>query len=216
MESYLKNQLITLLEERFEVLSPQHLDRPSWETVSKSKYAEEAVEVYRDLGGKMKWPGIQLPQDFILLKNDFVVFLDEALHFNRYRAQTLRSKIYEKMPLIPVDSYKTYCRKYEKECLKAGLAGKNWSFPFAEKHFGLASERGDFSKNGPPAWKLRALENFLLDSALLAQKVKVLRLSVYQQLMLNKQLYKIGDILISGREPQQTALLNYIERKISS
>ena len=217
MESYLQNQLLALLEERFEVLSTHHLTAPSWEIVSKGKYASEAINVYKELGGQLNVPSIKLPQDsFILLKHDFVVFLDEVLHFNRYRAQTLRSEVYAALPHIPADLYKTYSRKNEKECLKSGLAGKLWTFPFAEKHFGTASEKGDFAKNGAPSWKLRALEDFLLDVSLLTQGVKVLRMAVYQQLMLNRQLHKIGDILVSGRETERTALLNYIERKVSS
>lgn len=217
MESYLQKQLLNLLEERFDILSTQHLTVPSWQAISKSKYAEETIKVYQALGGQQKQPAIRLPEDsFILLNNKFVIFFDEVLHFNRYRALTFKSDIYQELPHIPRDLYKTYCRKNEKECLKSGLANNLWSFSFAEKHFGQASERGDFANNGSPSWKLRALEDFLLDVALLNQGVQVLRIAIYQQLMLNRQLHKVGDILMSGREAEKTALLNYIERKVSS
>jgi len=216
MYSFLDNQFIKILEEKFQLRSQEHLSEMGWNTIAKTSFADEVLEVYHNLGGVQKLPIIRLPKKFILLENEVVLMLDEGLHFNRYRLQTFRSDFYHDLEDYPIEVYRNFCRKYEKECLKSGLAGKGWTFPFAEKHFGTPEERGFFSNNGAPAWKLRAFEDFLIDVCLHHNKKKFLRIPVYQQLMLNRKLIKINDILTAGDEEQRNAFLNYIERKASS
>jgi hypothetical protein len=216
MYSYLDKQLITLLEERFTIISSQHLGEIGWRRIKKSKWGEEVITTYKNLGGIQQFPIFNLPKKYILLENNFVVLLDEILHFNRYRMATFRSSLYEAFPELPLEPYRNYCRKHERECLKSGMAGDLWTSPFSEKHFGSAAERGDFNKNGAPAWKLRAMEDYMLDAGILLLNKKLMRIALYQQLMINRQLYKVGDILTAGTAEQRNALLNYIERKISS
>ena len=215
MENYRLQKLTTLIEENHRIISSYNLDEPGWDLIKESPYKNEVIDCYKNLGGQFQEPFIKANNWEIVLENEVIILLDDTLHFNRYRLQTLRSEIYSNMPDFPLEPYRNFCRKNESECIKSGLAGNNWTFPFAEKQFGKAEEKGDFAKNGAPAWKLRAFSDFLQDVSSLILKKKLLRLSVYQQLMINRQLYKIGDILMAGSPEQNKSLQNYIDRKIS-
>ncbi|UZR94965.1 DUF7255 family protein [Chondrinema litorale] len=216
MESYRLERLIALIEENHRILSSHSIDEPAWDTIKGTAYKEQVIECYKSLGGQFNEPFIKAENWQIVLENDFIIQLDDALHFNRYRMQTLRSEIYTNLPDFPIEPYRNFCRKNESECVKAGLAGNNWTSSFAEKQFGRAEERGDFAKNGSPAWKLRAYRDFLQDASALALNKKIFRISIFQQMMINRQLYKIGDILMGGSSDQLKSLQNYIDRKISS
>ncbi|MEM1136578.1 MAG: hypothetical protein AAGI07_12130 [Bacteroidota bacterium] len=216
MESYHLHKLIELVEENHRVISSYNLPEPSYNLLKKSKYKESILKTYQLLGGKLATPEIKAPNWQIVLENNYIIILDEVLHFNRYRLQTLRSEVYGYLNEFPVDHYRNFCRKHERDCIKTGLAGKNWTFPLAEKHFGVAEERGDFSKNGAPAWKLRAFEDFLQDGVALHLQKKLIRIATYHQLMINRQLFKVGDVLTSGTQEHLKALQNYIDRKMSS
>lgn len=119
--------------------------------------------------------------DLVLEDGSLLIELDEELHFNRYRAQTLSFPGASALPWA--DAYRRTCEEQEARCLAAATWGKRWSNPSCERLFGPAAEPGDFDGGGAPRWKQRALYDAMKDLfALSSDDVRVARLSVYDML----------------------------------
>ncbi len=172
-------------------------------------------DVYKELGGL----GDKIPftnEHPELSYNGLIIELDEELQFNRYRAITLRSPLYDVMPWFPAANYKLYCRRYESECTKAGLAFGKWSSPSAETFFGKSSEGGEFFGNGSAEWKLKAFTAFVNDFTPLCRKEKLLRLSIYDELLLSGSRISLGKILLSPKKEHVPGFLKFMERRITA
>ncbi len=144
----------------------------------------------------------------------FCVLLDEQLHFNRYRLSTLRSAFYENSASFPLQKYKLYCGKHEKECLKSGMKNPIWTNTKAEELFGESQENGDLGIRGSSGWKLTALKDFIIDVHAHYNKIRLLRLAVWDEIMIDKRLIKLNDLLLNPGEKEADYLLKFIERKV--
>lgn len=126
-----------------------------------------------NLGERRRWD---------IVFDGIAVELDEQLHFNRYRALTLGSGVYRRLPNFPAAGYATLCRQREAACLRAGSYGGKWSNPSCERQFGPAGPLGDLQGAGAPRWKQRAFYDFLKDLAPLALGLPVARLAIWEPL----------------------------------
>lgn len=181
--------------------------------ILETNLAESIVEVYKALGGRTDPTSLE-SSSFDLQTSRFTLQLDEALHFNRYRLITLKSSIYDNLYGIDVEKYRMYCRKYEKECLKSGASKPFWSNKLAIQHFGHPEDFGDLSGNGAPGWKLLAFQEFLKDAFALQNNIKLMRIPIWEEIMFNKQLQKLKDLLLSPGQREAEVILNLIDRKL--
>jgi hypothetical protein len=174
---------------------------------------EMFLDVYRSLGGQKAFPEMVFTMPFMEFGR-FCVLLDEPIHFNRYRAKTLRSVFYENLNSFPLMKYRTYCRKYETECLKAGTSNPFWTNSLAEQHFGPSQASGDLGLRGSSGWKLTALKDFSIDLIARQRKIRLLRMSVWDDMMVNMSLKKLNDILISPGKQEVDLINKFVERKV--
>ncbi len=188
---------------------------PAWNTADfrGSVYEKDFLEAYEELGGRLPFPEFifHVP---LMEFGRFCVLLDEAIRFNRYRAKTLRSDFYENLMSFPLSKYRSYCRKYETECIKAGTAGRLWTSDVAEQHFGSAQAPGDLGLSGSPGWKLTALKDLATDMLARKKKIRLLRIAVWDDLLINGKLVKINELLMSPEKHEQEAILKFVERRM--
>lgn len=178
-----------------------------------TSFEKYLLEAYGNLGGLMDPPDIKFTVSFMEFGR-FCVQLDEAIHFNRYRAKTLRSAFYEKLASFPTMKYRTYCRKYEVECLKAGTSKPYWTNDEAEKHFGKSQHSGDLGLNGSAGWKMTAFKDFLTDLICRKRKIRLLRIPVWDDLMVDRKLKKFNELLMSPTTAEKEQILKLIEARV--
>lgn len=171
------------------------------------------LEIYNSLGGLSDHPEILFSVPFMEFGR-FCVLLDEPIHFNRYRSKTLRSPFYEGISSFPLMKYRTYCRRYELECIKVGTSRPHWTNDEAERHFGPSQQSGDLGLTGSSGWKMNALKDFSIDLIARQRKIRLLRISVWDDLMVNKRLQKFNELLMSPGTAETELILKYVERKI--
>jgi hypothetical protein len=150
--------------------------------------------VFRDLNGILAKPPLTFLDNIMVVNNRYVLLYDDHVHFNRYRAVTLKSYFYEDVKGFDREQYRRYCKIHEKECLKSGLKEGTWSSKKSEAFFGKPSSPGDFFGNGSPGWKLNAYKDCLLDLYATHLKFYVIRVSCYDNMLINNQLIKIGKL----------------------
>ncbi|GAB4330239.1 MAG: hypothetical protein OHK0038_04460 [Flammeovirgaceae bacterium] len=218
MSSVRKRNFQNLLLDNF----PRAIDKIpvlQWDDLKNSEYVIEARKCYYQLGGKFANPLVSLPLWDVELEKEekgVAIQLDEVLHFNQYREQTLRMPIYQNIKGFQVSKYLQYCQKYSHECLKAGLAGDLWTHEIAEKQFGKGEGAGQLFGKGSPAWKWRAFQDYLQDVSSLILPLKLIRVSVWEELMIGGKLFKLNDILLNPQEQTAKAFVQFISRKIQS
>lgn len=171
------------------------------------------LDVYSALDGKEEFPYIKFKVE-LLEFGRFCIMLDEAIHFNRYRAKTLRSEFYNTLTSFPLMKYRSYCRKYEVECIKAGTSLTAWTNDEAEAYFGPSQQSGDLGLSGSSGWKMTAFKDFVIDLIARKRKIRLLRIAVWDDLMINKKLKKFNELLISPGHVESELILKYIERKL--
>ncbi len=171
------------------------------------------LETYASLGGKEAFPEITFQVSFMEFGR-FCVLLDEQIHFNRYRAKTLRSSFYENLKSFPLMKYKSYSRKYETECIKSGTSNPAWTNREAEFHFGASQSNGDLGLKGSAGWKLTAFKDFAIDMIARQRKLRLIRISVWDDLMINRALKKYYELLMSPGTIESELILKYVERKL--
>jgi len=135
----------------------------------------EVLRTYRALGGQLEAPQLRPGAWDLAFTEGVVVELDEELHFNRFRLETLSAG--ESRPWD--HRYRQYCTDFENECLKAGMWGSRWTTSSAERLMGAGDPAGELGEHGAPRWKQRALYDSIKD---LAADVRLCRLSVYDSL----------------------------------
>lgn len=177
------------------------------------RWPGDIEDVYRALGGKQTAKSLQIPR-FSLYYDRFSVVLDEAADFNRYRAVALRSALYETLPGMPASRYRVFCRTMERECLKSARSAPLWTNAEAEYHFGPAMEPGDLGLNGAPGWKLRAVQGLLRDAAAVQGRIRVVYLSVWDEIMIDNRLIKLKDLLLKKDAATTTYFLKYFQRRL--
>lgn len=176
-------------------------------------YEKTLIETYKALGGLHDYPNLVFEVTFLEFGR-FCILLDEAIHFNRYRSKTLRSSFYDQLSSFPTMKYRTYCRKHEVECMKTGTANPLWTNHEAEMHFGPSQESGDLGLKGSSGWKMTAFKDFLTDMICRHRKIRLLRISVWDDLMVNRRLKKYNELLMSPGDKETELILKYVERKV--
>ena len=184
----------------------------TWE-LKGSFFEKELLETYKLLGGGEAFPEIKIHVPFREFGR-FCVLLDEQIHFNRYRNKTLRSSFYENLSSFPLMKYKSYSRKYELECLKSASSNPAWTNDEAENHFGPSQVSGDLGLSGSAGWKMTAFKDFAIDLIVRHRKIRLVRIAVWDDLMIHKKLKKFNDLLMSPGQTEAELLLKYVERKV--
>ncbi len=147
--------------------------------------------------------------------NRFLFLFDDEIHFNRYRLSTFKSDIYNIFSYFWLNSHRRLCRTYERECLKAGLFERIWTGPpLASKIFGRGEAPGELTGNGSPGWKLNAYNDAQYDLISRLHGFKLIRISVYENLMTGGSLKKINDILLNPKEENHKAISGWLLRKM--
>lgn len=139
------------------------------------------VDTYRELGG------IRDDQEFttgrwdVVCRGGLTFEFDEDLHFNEYRATTLRSEWSAKLPWTT--PYLAFSGDHRELCLRAGGYGGKWANASTEKMFGSSDPVRTFSRNGSSRWKQRALYDAVKDAyALYVDGASLVRISIHDQL----------------------------------
>lgn len=161
---------------------------------------EQVMTLYRALDGIHPDPRLRTgPWDSAYTGN-LVVELDESAHFNRYRAITLEPEWAQRLPWKA--AYTAYAAEFEDACRKGRSFGGYWTNDSAERQFGPPGPNGQLDGAGSPRWKQRALYDATRDIAALHGGVRLVRLSVYDDL----GGICLGDVL-SGTAPINTDVL---------
>nr|WP_262918689.1 hypothetical protein [Belliella filtrata] len=183
----------------------------------KGKGEEILHETLQLIGGNVKHLPLleHLKFDFKIKRNLFVY--DDQVHFNRYRLSTFKSSLYESFSYNWIEGYKRMCRTFEKECLKSGLQSRVWEGPpIASRLFGKAEEAGDLSGNGSSGWKLNAYNDAQYDLVSRLHGYKLIRIPLYENLMIGGSLKKIDDLLLNPKEASFQAIHNWLIRKMDN
>ncbi|WP_186757934.1 DUF7255 family protein [Echinicola salinicaeni] len=179
---------------------------------------ERAKSMFQDLYERLGGEG-----EFIYLDNlkfdfkidRFLFLYDDAVHFNRYRLNSFKSELYDVFTFTWVDAYKRLCRTFERECLKAGLQERIWEGPpIAGKCFGDSEEAGDLSGNGSAGWKLNAYNDAQYDLLSRLHGYKIIRLPMYENIMMGGSLKKLDQLLINPKEENAKGIYNWFMRKL--
>jgi hypothetical protein len=163
--------------------------------------------------GALRAPEIHLRRWDVEFKG-VAIELDEHLHFNRYRAQTLESKIYRFLPSFLLDRYRRYCLLHEEACLKAGGYGGKWSNKSCERQFGGAGEPRDLNGSGSPRWKQRAFYDFVKDLSPLLIGVKVARIAIWDEVSDGSRMGMVESILKAPSPQVMRSLMQLLQERI--
>lgn len=167
---------------------------PRHQQVSVSQYNDEIFSIYQELGGRLPDYPLNIGS-WDLEVNGVAVELDEALHFNRYRAISLLSPLYNLLPNFGLQEYRSYCELYEHKCLSAGSYGGKWTSPSAENQFGPAGPPRDLTGDGSPRWRQRAFYDFVKDLSPLVISVPVARISIWDKIDIGGEKISVAQIL---------------------
>lgn len=205
--------LIQILDKNELRHKPESLPKLSLEKFETSAHFSEIREVYEELGGKGETTLPVYPKRFdIEFENNIGIFLDDGKSFNKYRLQTLRSPLYQLLPEFPLENYKRFCRQYELDCLKSASHSNFWTNPRSEKYFGLSEDNGDLTRKGSSSWKFEAFQSFLMDISPIFLNYRIIRISVFDNLMVNNKLIKLGQLLNS--RSTENYIWKYLQRQI--
>ena len=170
---------------------------------------EELLSVYRKLGGVNE--ECHFGGRWDIVTDEYIIELDEELHFNDYRLTTLNSSLYNSLEKFPLKQYRVYCKKYKNSCLRAGAHLGKWTNPSSERMFGPAQQEGDLTGNGSPRWKQRAFYDFLKDISHMVTNIPVVRLSIYDVIACGGQKYALGYLLENGGTISEEAAVGIME-----
>jgi hypothetical protein len=178
----------------------------------KAGLVNEVNRIYFKLGGILGESPLSFGKWDICL-GEFIVELNEEQHFNRYRAITLSSYIYHLERGFDVFDYGKFCQEYEFESLKKSTWGKYWTSLSAERQFGNAGVKRDLEILGFPRWKQRAFYDYLRDVFAMIYRIRVIRLSIYDKIIINSRIESIGSILLEMKSTDLNEIVNFIEEK---
>jgi hypothetical protein len=181
----------------------------------KTNAFDELKTTFYELGGVGEEMPFHLPPVDIEVAG-VLIQIDDELSFNRYRNITLRSNVYKKYSEARVENYKRFCRQYEKECLKAGVRKGIWSNHLSENYFGASSDPGDFFGKGSSGWKFKAFQDYLQDFAAFVTHKKILRISTFENLMIEGKLLRLDKILETSQSSHQKHIINFLMRSIET
>lgn len=210
-----------LLEKKVKSLLEEHLYIPEEFTHKKSdldyilkRYREDIEDVLDDLNGTL--PKKMELNPLPIVNDKFILKIWSTLDFNRYRLKTLRAEFYNQITWFQLDLFRLSCRNQEKECLKTGASGKNWTSKEDEIIFGTSEDPGDLGLNGSATWKTNAFKSFIEDLLLFHQNKPVVILSIYDKLMVNGSLITVEKLLLEYPKDFDTYFWQFLSRKINN
>ena len=207
-----QEKLTALLNKRFGI-GKSHTTSIEWTDLKKMGLANEVKRTYMRLGGILPEPPLSFGKWDISI-DGFLVELDEEQHFNRYRASTFDSFIYHCENGFDSSVYSKYCAKYEIACIKKASWGKYWTSPSTERQFGSPGINGNLDGKGSPRWRQRAYYDYLRDVFALIKRIPVIRISVYDQIIVNGKICTAGNILSGSSQSELNEIVKFIERKV--
>ncbi|MDN3670917.1 hypothetical protein QWY93_16490 [Echinicola jeungdonensis] len=211
---YLKvNTLLDILQEK-EVPFEEEFRIEVNRNLLDQKARELLADAYKSLDGKGEFIILdKLKFDFKI--DRFLFLYDDAVHFNRYRLSTLKTGIYDTFTFPWVEGYKRLCRTFEKECHKAGVQERVWNGPpVAGRCFGPSEDFGDLSNNGSAGWKLNAYNDAQYDLLSRLHGYKIIRISMYENLMTGGSLKKIDQLLTRPNQDLYNPIASWLLRKM--
>ncbi len=207
--------LKSILEQGGANVTDNDLPRPSINDFLRSGIEDEINNVYKALGGILEIFPVRLKK-WDMEVNGVAVELDEERHFNRYRQITLRSMAYNDIRSFPLDTYKNYCKLYEKDCIRTASFSGYWTNNSCENQFGCASKPGILDGSGSPRWKQRAFYDYLRDITPLVSGVRVARVSIWDDLFVHNKKVKVANILDRINYESANVLLELIAARANS
>lgn len=184
----------------------KNIPYPKFSDIQGSRHYQEVDQIFRNLGGRGRLLPVRL-RKWDLALDDIAVELDEECHFNRYRLSTLGSKTYKSNPAFPMSKYLEFCRNFECRCSAAASYGNKWSSRRSEQDFGMSSPPKrlprDVRSKGPSRWKQRAFYDYLKDLAPLLLRVRVARISIWDDVSTNSGRMSLNQAL-RKQEPSAT------------
>lgn len=172
-----------------------------------SKHYGYVKDVYTNLKGQLDEIPLNIG-NWDVSTEKFIIELDEELHFNRYRAITLTSDLYNNHKSFNPKEYLLFCNEFETLCLKAGGYGGKWKNNSTEKMFLKSDSFKVLEGNGSSRWKQRAYYDFVKDIASMIIDIPVIRISIYDKYNGST----IGELLDANHEN----IKPYIMKRINS
>jgi hypothetical protein len=207
----LQQHLAALLASHSNV-RPGQVPAPVKIAVPESYCVSVLVPMYRSLGGQQSSSPAR-PGGWDLEFDSIAVELDEDLHFNRYRALTLESPLYQLLPDFPRIAYARFCAVREKACLNAGRYLGKWTNASSARKFGQPAPCGDLSANGSPRWRQRAFYDFFKDGLSLISDIRVARIAIWDSLEESPGSRMIRDILRDPAPDSGFTLAAFVRRR---
>ena len=211
MNIYLKN-ILSILEEQKYYFEPFELKKPSINEVKTWGILEDLQETLEDLDG-ISLP-LEVETNLFSFSNDILVFDDESV-FNKYRIITLRNEGYRHTQPFSIEHYRRFSRQFEPDCIKSASQSQKWTTKEAENYFGNSNTSGDLSMSGSAQWKLNAFRALMTDFTCYHRKHRLVRIPLYDTLMINKQLISLKQILLSPKKEEREIIFNYLKRKFN-
>lgn len=194
------------------LLAKRSLAFPRTGDICRAGLESYVTDTYRALGGILD-PFVLNLRSWDMEFNGIAVELDEYLHFNRYRLQTLQSPLYARLDKFPTSHYRDFCVGHERDCLSAGGYGGKWTKPTAERQFGSGGAERDLDGPGAPRWKQRAFYDFVKDLSPLAIGVAVVRVSVWDTIDDGSTRRMVRDVLVSPTSDSARGLAELIMKR---
>jgi hypothetical protein len=155
---------------------PGHLNATTERLPANIRRSLEAV--YMGFGGRRPGKALEAGPWAFVFDGQLHIELDDALHFNRYRAATLETEWARRLPWAA--AYRDYCVQYEDDCAQAGGEADQEASGSTEEMFGAPDEAGSLAASSSPQWKQRALYDAVRDACgLYADGIRLARLSIY-------------------------------------
>lgn len=169
--------------------------RPQWQDLKTLHDGEEVLRVYGSLGGG-DIPSVGGPGKWDIEFDGLIVELDEQRHFNRYRLKTLSSPVYSELASFPIESYRRYCTEYERDCIRAGSHGGNWTNSSCERQFGISASPGILEGGGSARWKQRAFYDYMKDVVSAELGFPLVRLAIWDKVQVGDNWVLLQDVLL--------------------
>jgi hypothetical protein len=191
---------------------------PRWPDVDAAGYVGAVESVYRGLGGVVEQvneavQGLRHLRAWDLEFNGVALELDEHLHMNRYRAETLRSRVYQGLEGFPLALYARYCVDFESNCLRAGAYGGKWSNASCERQFGKGDPAGALQNKGSPRWKQRAFYDFVKDLSPLLFDLPLARIAWCDRIFEDGRQRTVAEILIRPSAASASVLAQLVRER---
>jgi hypothetical protein len=189
--------------------------RLQWQDLKTLHRKDEILRVYRLLGGE-GIPSSGGPGKWDMEFEGLIVELDEQRHFNRYRLKTLSSPIYSELTAFPLELYRRYCTEHERDCVRAGSHGGNWSNRSCERQFGPSSSPGILEGGGSARWKQRAFYDYMKDVGSAELGLPLVRLAIWDRVQVGNDQILLQDVLLKPHKYPGHGCVDLIQSRLAA